>query len=79
MKLVLKEAVVLAMVGLGLELVGSYFVGRAMKSMLYGVGSLGYTAITAVALVLLGVSLLASWLPARRAAAVEPMHALRTE
>ena len=78
-KLVLKEAVVLAMVGLGLGLVGAYFVGRAMKSTLYGVGSLDYTAIAAVALVLLAASLVASWLPARRAAAVEPMHALRTE
>jgi ABC-type lipoprotein release transport system permease subunit len=43
------------------------------------VGSLDYTAIAAVALVLLAASLLASWLPARRAAAVEPMRALRTE
>jgi len=78
-KLVLREALVLASIGLGLGLVGAFFVGRAMKSTLYGVGSLDYTAIAAVALVLLGASLLASWLPARRAAAVEPMHALRTE
>jgi putative ABC transport system permease protein len=78
-KLVLKEALVLAAVGLGLGLIGAYFVGRAMNSTLYGVGSLDYTAIAAVALVLLGASMLASWLPARRAAAVEPMHALRTE
>jgi putative ABC transport system permease protein len=78
-KLVLKEALILAGVGLGLGLVGAYFVGRAMKSTLYGVGSLDFTAIAAVALVLLGASLLASWLPARKAAAVEPMHALRTE
>ena len=78
-QLVLKEALLLASVGLGLGLVGAYFVGRAMKSTLYGVGSLDYSAIAAVALVLLGASLLASWLPARRAAAVEPMHALRTE
>jgi putative ABC transport system permease protein len=77
--LVLKEALVLAMMGLGLGLVGAYFVGRAMKSTLYGVGSLDYGAIAAVALVLLGASMLASWLPARRAAGVEPMRALRTE
>jgi ABC-type antimicrobial peptide transport system permease subunit len=78
-KLVLNEALVLASIGLALGLVGSYFVGRAMKSTLYGVGSIDYWAIAAVALVLLAASLLASWLPARRAAAVEPMHALRTE
>lgn len=78
-QLVLREALVLASIGLGLGLVGAYFVGRAMKSTLYGVGSLDYTAIAAVAFVLLGAAMLASWLPARRAAAVEPMHALRTE
>jgi predicted permease len=77
--LVLKEALVLALLGLGIGLVGAYFVGRAMKSTLYGVGSLDFAAIAAVAVVLLGASLLASWLPARRAASVEPMHALRTE
>jgi putative ABC transport system permease protein len=77
--LVLKEALVLALVGLGIGLVGAYFVGRAMKSTLYGVGSLDFGAIAVVALVLLGASLLASWIPARRAAGVEPMRALRTE
>jgi len=77
--LVLKEGLVLASIGLGLGLVGAFFVGRAMKSTLYGVASLDYTAIAAVALVLLGASLLASWLPARRAASVEPMQALHTE
>ena len=78
-KLVLREALVLASIGLGLGLVGAYFVGRAMKTMLFGVGSIDYTAMAVVALVLLGASMVASWLPARRAAAVEPMQALRTE
>jgi putative ABC transport system permease protein len=78
-KLVMREALVLAAIGLGLGLVGAYFVGRGMKSTLYGVGSLDYGAIFAVALVLLAAAMLASWLPARRAAAVQPMHALRTE
>jgi putative ABC transport system permease protein len=77
--LVLKEAFILAMIGLGIGLIGAYFVGRALQSMLFGVGSLDFGAIAAVALVLLGASLVASWLPARRAAAVEPMRALRTE
>ena len=77
--LVLKEAFMLAMIGLGIGLIGAYFVGRALQSMLFGVGSLDFGAIAAVALVLLGASLVASWLPARRAAAVEPMRALRTE
>jgi putative ABC transport system permease protein len=78
-RLVLKEALVLALLGLGLGLVGSYFVGRAMQSTLYGVGALDFSAIAVVVVALLGASLLASWLPARRAAAVEPMKALRSE
>jgi putative ABC transport system permease protein len=77
--LVLKEALMLAALGLVLGLVGAYFVGRAMQSTLYGVGTLDLSAIAAVAVVLLCASLLASWLPAHRAAAVEPMKALRSE
>ncbi|MGB6742948.1 MAG: ABC transporter permease [Terracidiphilus sp.] len=77
--LVLKDALLLALVGLGIGLTGAYFVGRAMQSTLYGVGSLDFTAIGAVAVVLLAASLLASWLPALRASAVEPMKALRNE
>ena len=78
-KLILKEAMMLAFVGLGIGLVGSYFVGRAMHSTLYGVGSLDYGAIAGVAVVLLSASLVASWLPARRAASVQPMKALRAD
>ena len=77
--LVLKEAFILALIGLGLGLVGSYFVGRAMQTTLYGVGSLDFAAIAAVAVVLLAASLLASWIPARRAASVPPMLALRAD
>jgi len=50
-----------------------------MQNTLYGVGKLDFGAVAAVALVLLAASILASWLPAHRAAAVEPMKALRTE
>jgi len=54
-------------------------VGRAMHSTLYGIASIDYASVSVVALVLLSVALLASWLPARRASAVEPMQALRDE
>ena len=77
--LVLKEAFALALLGLGLGLVGAYFVGRAMQSTLYGVGAMDLPAVGAVSIVLLAASLLASWLPAHRAAGVEPMKALRSE
>jgi putative ABC transport system permease protein len=78
-RLVLKEAFLLAMAGLAIGLVAAFFVGRAMQNTLYGIGKLDFSAVAVVALVLLAASLLASWIPARRAAAVQPMKALRTE
>jgi putative ABC transport system permease protein len=77
--MILKEGMTLALFGLGLGLVGAYFVGRALESGLYGVGKLDASAIVAVASVLLAAAMLASWIPARRAASVEPMQALRSE
>jgi putative ABC transport system permease protein len=73
--LILKEALVLAVIGLTLGLVGAFFVGRALHSILYGVGSMDFAATGAVAVVLVAASLVASWVPARRAAAVQPMRA----
>ena len=77
--LVLKEALVLAFLGLCLGLVGAYFVGRAMHGMLYGVAAMDFAAVAVVALLLLTSAMVASWLPARRAASVQPMKALRIE
>ena len=77
--LVVREGTVLAAIGLGLGLIGAYFVGRAMQSMLFDVRALDFSAFSAVALILLASALLACYLPARRAASVEPMRVLRTE
>jgi putative ABC transport system permease protein len=77
--LILREALILAAIGLGIGLVGAFFIGRALHSALYGVGTVDYGAIAGVSFILLGASMFASWLPARRAASVEPMQALRTE
>ncbi len=77
--LILKEAMTLAAVGLSLGLMGAYFVGRAMHSVFYGIASIDFAAVFAVAIVLLSAALLASWIPARRASTVEPMQALRIE
>jgi len=76
---VVREGVTLALVGLGLGLIGAYFVGRAMRSMLYGVSAMDFSAFGAVGLILVVAALLACWLPARRAASVKPMQVLRTE
>jgi len=78
-ELILKEAFLLAVIGLAIGLVGSLFVGRAMRTTLYGVAAMDFAVIFAVGVLLLGTALLASYLPARRAAMIDPMHALRTE
>ena len=77
--LVVQEGVVLATVGLGLGLIGAYFVGRAMQSMLFDVRALDATAFSAVGMVLIASALLACFLPARRAASIHPMQVLRME
>ena len=77
--LILKEGLALAFIGLGLGLVGACLVGRAMRGMLYGVGAIDLAAFSSVAAVLLGAAILASYIPARRAAKVDPMVALRYE
>jgi putative ABC transport system permease protein len=77
--MVLREGLMLAGAGLVLGLIAAYFVGRAMRSTLYGVGSIDASAFCAVGAVLLAAALVACYFPARRAAAVDPMRALRIE
>ncbi len=79
LQLVLREGVVLALAGLGLGLVGALFVGRALKSMLFGVGTIDLAAFATVSILLLASALLACYFPAQRATKVDPMVALRYE
>jgi ABC-type antimicrobial peptide transport system permease subunit len=76
---VVKEGFLLACIGLVIGLLGAYFVGRAMRTMLFGVGAMDLSAFGTVGLVLLFAALLACYLPARRAASANPMDALRGE
>ena len=77
--LVVKEGLVLASIGLGIGLVGAFFIGRAMRTMLFGVGAMDFTAFGTVGLILLLAAVMACFIPARRAASVNPMQALREE
>jgi putative ABC transport system permease protein len=78
-RMVLREGLMLAAIGLVLGLVGAYFVGRAMRSTLYGVGAIDVSAFCAVGAMLLAAALVACYFPARRAAGVDPIKALRIE
>jgi len=76
---VLREGLQLVVLGLGIGAAGSWAVMRALKSLLYGVSATDAWVLAAAGSVLLAVGLIASYLPARRAAAIDPMTALRYE
>ncbi|HEX6630488.1 MAG TPA: ABC transporter permease [Gemmatimonadaceae bacterium] len=79
LRLVLREGAVLAGVGAVIGLVGSAVVTRLLASLLYGVPPLDPLAFGGAAALLVAAALVAAYLPARRAAAVDPTIALRSE
>ena len=77
--LVLGRGMVLTVVGVAAGLVAAYWLTRVLASLLFGVEALDAPTYATVAVVLVAVSALASWLPARRAAHVDPVIAMRAE
>ncbi len=78
-RLVLGQGLVLALCGAGLGLAAAFATSRLLASQLYGVSATDPAVFASVVALLAGVSALASWLPARIAAAVDPIVALRAE
>jgi putative ABC transport system permease protein len=76
---VLRDGMTTVFLGTSLGAAGARVVGRLMRGMVYGVGVMDPTAFAVVALMLLGTALLACLMPARRAASVDPVVALRQE
>jgi ABC-type antimicrobial peptide transport system permease subunit len=76
---VLREAGILVTIGLVLGGGASVWLGRFVKSQLYGVKPADPWTIATAALVLAGIAGTAAFLPARRAASISPMSALRDE
>jgi ABC-type antimicrobial peptide transport system permease subunit len=66
-------------IGLCLGIPASVYAGYLMKSLLYGVGSYDAWALAGAPLMLVVCAAAAGFIPARRAASVDPMKALRTE
>jgi len=79
LKLVLGQGLRISLVGLAVGLAIALAVTRAIATMLYGVRPTDPTTFAGVSLLLMAAALLASYLPARRAAKVEPVVALRYE
>jgi ABC-type antimicrobial peptide transport system permease subunit len=79
MGMVLREGLVLTMVGLVVGLGLGLGVAKVAASMLYGVSPVDPVSIVATVTLIGTASLLASYIPARRAAKIDPMEALRYE
>jgi putative ABC transport system permease protein len=79
LKLVVKRGMMLALVGMIIGLFASFVATRLMVSLLFGVSATDPLTFIVILILLTLVALLACWIPARRAAKVDPMVALRCD
>jgi ABC-type antimicrobial peptide transport system permease subunit len=77
--LVVRQSMLTIIAGLALGVAASFATGRLMQELLYQVRPGDPQVIAIIVTLLIGVGLLASWLPARRAASIDPVIALRDE
>jgi putative ABC transport system permease protein len=78
-RLILKQGLALTLIGVAAGVLGAIAAARVMSGLLYGVSATDPATFVAISLLLAMVALLACYLPARRAAKVEPIAALRHE
>jgi len=79
LRLVLQHGLYLTAGGIAGGLIGALIMGRVMQSLLFGIGAADTVTFFLVAIFLIFVALVASYLPARRAIRIDPMVALRNE
>ena len=79
LRAVVTQGMVLTGIGIALGLAGAWGVSRVLSSLLYGVSATDPLTYLGTAAGLAGVAFLASWIPARRAASIDPVEALRSE
>jgi len=77
--MILRESTGVTLAGIVVGVTAALMLTRAVKSMLYGIQPNDPLTFASGILLLIGVALAASWIPARRAAGVQPMEALRHE
>ncbi len=78
-RLVMRQGLTLVLAGTGLGLAGALGVSRLIHGILYGDGANDPLTFVVVPLLLVGVAMLAPWVPARKASALDPLLALRQE
>ena len=77
--MVMRRALVLVAIGLAIGIPVALLGGRLMRTQLYGVRTYDPVTLAGAVFVLAAFAALAGFIPARRAATIEPMHALRQE
>ena len=77
--LVVRHALTLAGIGLGIGLIGAYFLGRLLAATMFGVVAMDVSTFVIVAATLTAIAAFAGYVPARRATRVDPVIALRHE
>ena len=78
-RLIVGQAMLLVAISMAIGLFGAFMATRFLSSMLYGVAAWDPITFASIATLIAAVAFLACWLPARRAARVDPVIALRAE
>jgi putative ABC transport system permease protein len=79
LRILIQQGLRLVLIGLGIGLAAAFAITRVLSSVLYGVKATDLLTFGGVSLLLASLALFASYIPARRAASIEPMQALRSE
>jgi ABC-type antimicrobial peptide transport system permease subunit len=77
--MILRQGGIVTLVGVAVGLTAALAGSRLIQSLLYGVGPRDPVIFVVTTLALLAIAMLACWLPARRAARLSPLEALRTD